>query len=76
MVPDVGGIVLLAAVVAAVPHIPRWRLDHLPKTMSEDQLRRFLGSGSGRKIRSAPLLVEALDLTRVPRALDRVLAMV
>jgi integrase/recombinase XerD len=30
------------ALVAAVPHIPRWPLDHLPKTMSEDQLRRFL----------------------------------
>jgi site-specific recombinase XerD len=30
------------ALVAAVPHIPRWQLDHLPKTMSEDQLRRFL----------------------------------
>ena len=31
-----------AALVAAVPHIPRWQLDHLPKVMSEDQLRRFL----------------------------------
>jgi integrase len=30
------------ALVAAVPHIPRWRLDHLPRTMSEDQLRGFL----------------------------------
>ena len=30
------------ALVAAVPHIPRWSLDHLPRTMSEDQLRRFL----------------------------------
>src|SRR3954454_11670649 len=30
------------AVVAAVPHIPRWRLDPPPKPMSEDQLRRFL----------------------------------
>ena len=40
----------------------------------EEQLRRFLGSGSGRKIRYAPLLVDALDLTRVPHPLDRVLA--
>lgn len=40
----------------------------------EDQLRRFLGTYSGRKIESAPLLVDALDLTRVPRPLDRLLA--
>jgi integrase len=30
------------ALVAAVPCIPTWRLDHLPRTMSGDQLRRFL----------------------------------
>jgi hypothetical protein len=40
----------------------------------EAQLRRFLGVGAGRKIRCAPLLVEALDLDRVPRPLDGVLA--
>jgi hypothetical protein len=40
----------------------------------EEQLRRFMGSGGGRKIRYASLLVEALDLPRVPRPLDRVLA--
>ena len=40
----------------------------------EQQLRRFLGTHSGRKIQSAPLLVEALDLAQVPRPLDRVLA--
>ena len=40
----------------------------------QEQLRRFLGTHSGRKIQSAPLLVDALDLTRVPRPLDRVLA--
>ncbi|HET9722607.1 MAG TPA: ATP-dependent endonuclease [Actinomycetota bacterium] len=40
----------------------------------EEQLRRFLGTHGGRKIRSAPLLVEALDLAHVPRPLDRVLA--
>jgi hypothetical protein len=40
----------------------------------EAQLRRFFGSGSGRKIRYARLLVDALDPTRVPRPLDRVLA--
>jgi hypothetical protein len=40
----------------------------------EDQLRRFIGTFSGRKIRIAPLLVDALDLTRVPRPLARLLA--
>jgi len=40
----------------------------------EEQLRRFMGSGGGRKIRYARLLVDALDLTQVPRPLDRVLA--
>jgi hypothetical protein len=38
------------------------------------QLRRFLGTRSGRKIEYASLLVDALDLTQVPRALDGVLA--
>jgi len=41
---------------------------------NEEQLRRFMGSGGSRKIRYARLLVEALDLARVPRPLDRVLA--
>jgi hypothetical protein len=40
----------------------------------EAQLRRFMGSGGRRKIRYARLLVEALDLTRMPRPLDRLLA--
>ena len=39
---------------------------------TEDQLRRFFGSSAG-KIKYARLLVEALDLTRVPRPLDSVL---
>jgi hypothetical protein len=39
-----------------------------------EQLRRFMGSGGGRKIRYGRLLVEALDLSQVPRPLDRVLA--
>jgi hypothetical protein len=40
----------------------------------EDQLRRFMGSGGRRKTRYARFLVEALDLNRVPRPLDGVLA--
>jgi hypothetical protein len=43
---------------------------------TEQQLRRFMGSRGGRKIRYARLLVDALDLTQVPRPLDRVLASV
>jgi hypothetical protein len=42
----------------------------------EQQLHRFMGSGGSRKIRYAGLLVDALDLGRVPRPLDRVLASV
>jgi hypothetical protein len=38
------------------------------------QLRRFLGTTSGRKIAYGRLLVEALDLGRVPTPLDAVLA--
>jgi Overcoming lysogenization defect protein-like, TOPRIM domain len=37
------------------------------------QLRRFMSSKSGRKLRYAGLLVDALDLPDVPRPLDRVL---
>ena len=48
---------------------PEWRGRPL-----EEQLRRFFGSGGRRKIRYAPLLVEALvDLDRVPPPLEGVL---
>ena len=40
----------------------------------EEQLRRFIGTASGRKALAAPLLVDALALDRVPRPLDGVLA--
>ncbi|MEU3503250.1 TOPRIM nucleotidyl transferase/hydrolase domain-containing protein [Streptomyces hundungensis] len=40
------------------------------------QLRRFLGTKKGRKIRYGHLLVEALDLTAVPAPLDALLASV
>jgi hypothetical protein len=49
---------------------PEWRGRPL-----DEQLRRFFGSGGRRKIRYAPLLVEALvELDRVPRPLEGVLA--
>jgi hypothetical protein len=38
------------------------------------QLHRFIGTRAGRKIRYGSLLVDALQLDRVPQALDRVLA--
>jgi hypothetical protein len=41
----------------------------------EDQLRRFFGSSAG-KIKHAPLLVEAVDLERVPRPLAALVARV
>jgi hypothetical protein len=47
---------------------PEWRGRAL-----DDQLRRFFGSGGGRKIRYARFLVEALDLDSIPRPLDGVL---
>ena len=40
----------------------------------DQQLRRFLGTRSGRKLRYASLLVDALEPDRVPRPLDRLLA--
>ena len=46
---------------------PQWRGRPV-----EDQLRRFFGSSAG-KIRHAPLLVDALDLDRVPRPLEALL---
>ena len=42
----------------------------------EAQLRRFLGTRSGRKLKYARLLVQALDLGRVPEPHDWVLAYV
>jgi hypothetical protein len=48
---------------------PAWR-----GRSSQAQLRRFIGTHSGRKIRYARLLVDALELTSVPRPLDRLLA--
>ena len=46
---------------------PAWRA-----RPSQEQLRRFIGTHSGRKLRYARLLVDALELTSVPRPLDRV----
>jgi len=48
---------------------PAWR-----GRTNEDQLRRFFGTHGGRKIQSAASLVGALDLSKVPRPLELVLA--
>jgi len=48
---------------------PAWRGRNV-----EAQLRRFFGSKGSRKSRFGALLVEALDLSQVPRPLDLVLA--
>jgi hypothetical protein len=50
---------------------PEWRA-----RTTEEQLRRFIGTYRGRKIRYAAQLVGALDLAQVPRPLDGVLAYV
>jgi len=50
---------------------PAWR-----GRARDEQLRRFIGVKAGRKVRYGRLLVEALDLPRVPRPLDDLLAQV
>jgi hypothetical protein len=47
---------------------PAWRGRN-----TEAQMRRFMGSGARRKLRYARLLVEAVDLDRLPRSLGAVL---
>jgi hypothetical protein len=65
-------------IVAANDDLHRFRtLQQMPEWRgrpTEDQLRRFMGSGGRRKIRYARFLVDALDLERVPWPLDRALA--
>lgn len=50
---------------------PEWQ-----EQSSQAQLRRWLGTTAHRKISYAPLLVNALDLDRVPVPLERLLARV
>ena len=72
------GASLVEAIVEAQGELERFRtFQKQPAWQGRaeaEQLRRFMGTYTGRKIRYAPLLVEALDLTRVPRPLDGVLA--
>ena len=48
---------------------PAWR-----GRTPEEQLRRFIGTTSGRKIRTGAMMIRALELDQVPRPLDGVLA--
>lgn len=48
---------------------PAWR-----GRPTEDQMRRFIGAKSGRKIRYGALLVEALAISSIPRPLRLVLS--
>jgi hypothetical protein len=72
------GVPAVEAVVAAQGELRPFRtLQKQPAQRdwtTEAQLRRFLGTHSGRKAQYARALVEALDLERVPKPLDRVLA--
>ena len=67
-------------IIEAEGELARWRtFQNQPAQRTravEAQLRRFMGTRGGRKIQYAPVLVDALDLARVPRPLDAVLARV
>jgi hypothetical protein len=68
---------VLAVVAAAGEHDSFRVLQQQPYQRGrrvEDQLHRFLGTASGRKVRYGRLLVEALDLDHAPAPLRAVLA--
>ncbi|MFI6263671.1 TOPRIM nucleotidyl transferase/hydrolase domain-containing protein [Micromonospora sp. NPDC051006] len=72
------GVAGVQEVVAAEGELRSFRLfQRQPAQRGRDtaaQLRRFLGTRSGRKSAYARALVEALDLDQAPRSLDGVLA--
>ncbi|MEJ7832546.1 MAG: TOPRIM nucleotidyl transferase/hydrolase domain-containing protein [Nocardioides sp.] len=72
------GVPVVTQVIEANGDLASWRtLLRQPfhrERLETEVLRRFLGTTSGRKIAYAGLLVEALDLARVPGPLDGVLA--
>ena len=67
-------------VVAAMGDLPAWRTFRKQPAQRdrtiEQQLRRFLGTTSGRKAKYARALAEAVELGAAPRPLDRLLAYV
>jgi hypothetical protein len=72
------GVARVEDVMRANGDLPRLRkLQQMPAWRgrgADEQLRRFIAAGARRKTRYARLLVEALDLDRVPRPLDEVLS--
>jgi hypothetical protein len=72
------GTVAVEHIIGAHGEIRSWRIFQRQPAQQgqslEKQLHRFLGTRSGRKSDYARLLVGALDLARVPRPLDHVLA--
>ena len=74
------GVDAVVAVVEAAGELTGFRsMQRQPaqrERSTHDQLRRFMGTKGGRKVRYASLLVDALDLDAVPPPLDRVLAAV
>jgi hypothetical protein len=74
------GVEAALAVVEAAGELQRFRSMQRQVAQRDrpahDQLRRFMGTKGGRKVRYASLLVAALDLDAVPEPLDRVLAAV
>lgn len=74
------GVARVEAVVAAQGELRAFRsLQRQPAQRGrapDQQLRRFIGTRSGRKSRYAGLLVDSLDPARLPRPLERTLARV
>ena len=72
------GVVRVQEVIAAQGEIAAFRtFQRQPAQRGravEAQLRRFMGTKGGRKLRYGTLLVDALDLERVPLPLDHLLA--
>lgn len=79
LIRAVGAPAMEALIAAEGDHRPWRRFQQQPAQRSRPvsaQLRRFLGTKRGRKIRYARLLAEAVALGNVPRPLDAVLALV
>jgi hypothetical protein len=74
------GTATVEAIVEAEGDLRSWRtFQRQPAQRGrgvDQQLRRFLGTKSGRKFHYARVLADAVPLERVPRPLDRVLAYV
>lgn len=74
------GIEAVEAVVASLGELTSFRtMQQQPAQRDrrrDQQLRRFMGTRGGRKIRYASALVDALDLARVPLPLNHLLAAV